>query len=251
MSSRATKPIKAGIGMPVMLVIFNVSHVRGASSGSRNHCSTVGMFGECTPTRKNGERNKNIFRRTVPKIVVEKEESNIRGGGTIALPWSSGDWHIAQLAERPHAILNPAAAGTHPQVPMPRHVMFRGGLPLHQQPASEPAEMCSSFVTHHRPLAPTSAVRTCSCASSTVQANRLKICLLHCVLHCVGSEVAASRSRCKWWVLLPNTGAQADPQAALTTSRSGVSAHANLHMGGIKLGELACKGYFNQEAVKL
>ena len=48
MSNRAAKPIKAGIGMPVMLDILAVSHVavRGASSGSRNHCSTAGTLGE-------------------------------------------------------------------------------------------------------------------------------------------------------------------------------------------------------------
>ena len=46
MSNRAAKPIKAGIGMLLMLDILKVSHVRGVSSGSRNHYNTAGMFGE-------------------------------------------------------------------------------------------------------------------------------------------------------------------------------------------------------------
>ena len=45
MSNRAAKPIKAGIGMPVMLDSLEVDHVRDASSGSRNHCSTAGILG--------------------------------------------------------------------------------------------------------------------------------------------------------------------------------------------------------------
>lgn len=112
--------------------------------------------------------------------------------------------------------------------PMPPHVIPRGALFLHQHSQPEPAEKGADIVTLQW-LRPQQCARTCSCASSTVQASRLKICLLHCVLHCVGSEVAASRSRCRWWVLLPKTGAQADPQAALTASRSGTSAHASLH----------------------
>ncbi len=46
MSNKAAKPIRAGIGILVMLDILEVSHVRGVSSASINHCNTAGMFGE-------------------------------------------------------------------------------------------------------------------------------------------------------------------------------------------------------------